>query len=228
VAIVDVDELRRLARRAGSAGMPLAVHAIGDLAVSEVLDALESTQEHWGHLTMRPRIEHVQLVRPEDLTRAAQLGIALSVQPAMLVSDRDEAEARWGDRTSRAFAYRSMLDAGCGLLLGSDAPIEELSPLAALHAATTRDGGAHGLAPKRGAWHPEQRLDPESALLASTAWPADATGVGDRLGRLVPGRWADLVVLSDDPLTVPVADIEVVATMVGGRWTHGAANLGLR
>jgi predicted amidohydrolase YtcJ len=228
VAITPIDELRRLARRAGAAGLPLAVHAIGDRAVSDVLDALEATREHWDQLPMRPRIEHAQLTRMDDLARAAALGIALSVQPTMLVTDRDEADARWDARTDRAYAYRSMLDAGCGILLGSDAPIEDMNPLAAIHAAVTRDGGAHGLPTARGAWHPEQAIDPESALLASTAWPADATGVAHRLGRLVPGRDADLVVLSGDPLSEPVADIEVVATMVGGRWTYGAANLGVR
>jgi predicted amidohydrolase YtcJ len=228
VAVVSGDELRSFARRAGAAGLPLAVHAIGDRAVSDVLDALEATQEHWSHLAMRPRIEHAQLMRSSDIARAAQLGIALAVQPAMLVRDRDEADARWGERTERAYAYRAMVDAGCGILLGSDAPIEDLRPLAAIHAAVARDGGAHGLGPSRGAWHPEQAIDPETALLASTAWPADATGVGHRLGRLVPGREADLVVLSDDPLTTPIGDIEIVATMVGGRWTYGAANLGMR
>lgn len=227
IAIVDGDELRRLARRAGGAGLPLVVHAIGDLAFTEVVDALEATSEHWSHLALRPRIEHAQLVLPQDLERCARLGIALAVQPTMLVSDRDEAEARWGSRTERAYAYRSMVDAGCGILLGSDAPIEDLHPLAAMHAAVSRDGGAHGLSAARGGWHPEQAIDAETALLASTAWPADATGEAHRLGRLVPGRQADLVVLSDDPLTAPIADIEVVATMVGGRWTAGAANLGL-
>jgi predicted amidohydrolase YtcJ len=132
VVIVDGDALRTYARRAGAAGMPLAVHAIGDRAVTDVLDALEATQEHWSHLAMRPRIEHAQLVRTEDLVRAASLGVALAVQPSMLVTDRDEAEARWGDRTDRAYAYRSMVDAGCGILLGSDAPIEDLRPLAAI------------------------------------------------------------------------------------------------
>jgi predicted amidohydrolase YtcJ len=229
VAIVVGEQLRRFAQRAGAAGLPLAVHAIGDRAVTAVLDALEATEEHWSHLTMRPRIEHAQLVRTDDLARAARLGVALAVQPAMLVADRDEADARWGaERTDRAYAYRSMVDAGCGILLGSDAPIEDLRPLAAMHAATVRDGGAHGLGEARGAWHPEQAIDAETALLASTAWPADATGEAHRLGRLVPGREADLVVLSDDPLTTPFAELEVVATMVGGRWTHGAANLGVR
>ena len=146
----------------------------------------------------------------------------------MLVSDRDEASARWGERTARAYAYRSMVDAGCGILLGSDAPIEDLRPLAALHAATTRTGGAHGLPSLDNPFHPEQAIDPETALLATTAWPADATGEAHRLGRLVPGREADLVVLSGDPLATPFADLEVVATMVGGRWTYGAANLGVR
>ena len=228
VAIVPASELRSLARRAGAAGLPLAVHAIGDRAFTDVLDALEATREHWDHLAMRPRIEHAQLVRFDDLARAAKLGVALAVQPSMLVSDRDEADARWGERTERAYAYRAMVDAGCGILLGSDAPIEDLRPLAALHAATDRDGGAHELGDARGPWHPEQALDAETALLASTAWPADATGVGHRVGRLVPGREADLVVLSADPLSTPFADLEVVATMVGGRWTYGAANLGVR
>lgn len=228
VAITSPDELRSLARRAGAAGLPLAVHAIGDLAVTNVLDALEASREHWDQLPMRPRIEHAQLVRVEDLDRAARLGVALSVQPSMLVSDRDEASARWGERTARAYAYRSMVDAGCGILLGSDAPIEDLCPLAALHAATTRTGGAHGLPPLDDPFHPEQAIDPETALLAATAWPADATGEAHRLGRLVPGREADLVVLSGDPLATPFADLEVVATMVGGRWTYGAANLGVR
>jgi predicted amidohydrolase YtcJ len=228
VAVVSGDELRSYARRAGAAGLPLAVHAIGDRAVTEVLDALEATEEHWAHLAMRPRIEHAQLVRPGDLDRAARLGVALAVQPSMLVSDRDEADARWGERCTRAYAYRSMVDAGCGILLGSDAPIEDLRPLAAIHAAITRDGGAHGLPDARGPWHAEQAIDAETALLASTAWPADATGVGHRLGRLVPGREADLVVLSADPLTTPPGELEIVATMVGGRWTYGAANLGMR
>ncbi len=217
-AVTAPNALRDLARRAGAAGVPLAVHAIGDRAFTDVLDALEATSEHWQHLPMRPRIEHSQLARVEDLARAASLGIALSVQPSMLVTDRELAIERWGEhRTARAYAYRSMVDAGCGLLLGSDAPVEALDPLAAIRAAVTRDG-----------WHPEQAIDPETALLASTAWPADAAGESHRLGRLVPGRDADLVVLSGDPLADALDDIEVVATMVGGRWTYGAANLPTR
>jgi len=174
---------------------------------------------------MAPRIEHAQLMVPADIARCGELGIALSVQPTHLVEDRDLVDECWGsERAANAFAFRSMTDAGCGLLLGSDAPIEDLNPLAALHAATARDGGAHGLKASHGSWHVEQALTPELALLASTAWPADALGLSAELGRLVPGRRADLVVLSDDPLTTPFADIKIVATMVGGRWTYGAAS----
>ncbi|MCZ4496560.1 MAG: amidohydrolase family protein, partial [Thermoleophilia bacterium] len=222
VRMLDRDELRRLARSAAQLGMPLLVHAIGDRAFSEVVDALDATRDAWGGLSMRPRIEHAQLVRFDDVARCAELGIDLAVQPSMLVSDRDEAEARWGERTQRAYAYRLQLDAGCRLLFGSDAPIEDIAPLAAMHAATTRDGGAHGLAAARGPWHPEQSIDPMSALLATTAWPADSAGLGAELGRLTPGRRADLVVLDRDPLTTSLDQVSVVATMVAGQWVHGA------
>lgn len=225
VPITAGDDLRRLARRAAAAGFPLVVHAIGDAAFTDVVDAFEATQDHWSDLPMRPRIEHAQLARRADIERCARLGIGLGIQPTHLVSDRDGAEQAWGDRLEDAYAWRTMLDAGCGVLLGSDAPIERLTPLAAIHAAVYRDGGAHGLAAARGGWRPEQAMTPEEAMLASTAWPADAMGRGEQAGRLVPGRDADLVVLSGDPLSGETASIEVVATMVAGRWTWGAPNL---
>ena len=143
-----------------------------------------------------------------DIARCAALGISLSVQPTMLVSDRDQADALWGSmRTPNAFAYRSMLDAGCDLRFGSDAPIEPLHPLAAIHAAVHRDGGAHDLPPSRGAWHPEQRISAEAALRASIAGP------------LAPGAPADLVILDGDP-RASTANLRVRRTMLAGRWTH--------
>jgi predicted amidohydrolase YtcJ len=210
--------MQQLAIEAAQAGLPLLIHAIGDAAVTNAVDALEATIDHWSVLDLRPRIEHAQLIRPEDATRCAQLGIALSVQPSMLLSDQVLLARHWGDRRDRAFAFRTMLDAGCGLLFGSDAPVEDLDPLAAIRAAVERPGDACA----------DQVIDVETALLATTAWPADAAGLGDVRGRLTPGRQADLAVLSGNPLTDPLESIEVVATMVGGRWTFGAANLGLR
>src|SRR5690606_251557 len=146
------------------------------------------------------RIEHAQLARPEDIARCSALGIALSVQPQMLASDRTEATARRGARTAHAYAYRALLDATCHLLFGSDAPIEDIDPLGAMHAAVDRDGG----------WHAEQALTPAEALAASTSRP------------LMPGAPADLTVLSAHPLRTPLDEVEVVAAMLAGRWTHGA------
>lgn len=225
IPLLDESALRRLSIEAGQAGLPLLVHAIGDAAATAVVDALEATQEHWLHLPVPPRIEHLQLVRADDIARCARLGIVASVQPTHLVTDRDAVEAHWSDRLEGAYAWRTMLAAGMGLVLGSDAPIEDLRPLAALHAATARDGGAHGLAAARGPWRPAESLEPADALAACTSWAADAGGMGGARGRLSPGRDADLVVLTDDPLRVGFDRVEVVATMVGGRWTHGAANL---
>lgn len=225
VTITPRHELERIAHEAAAAGLPIFVHAIGDAAVHATVEALAATHAAWSQLGVRPRIEHAQLADPGDIERCAELGIVLSVQPTHLVEDRDLADARWGSsRTANAFALRTMVDAGATVLLGSDAPIEDLRPLAAIHAAVHRDGGAHGLAPARGSWHPEQQIDVDTALRASTSWAHDAMGSGAHIGRLVPGRAADLVVLSGDPYCEPLDAIEVVATMVGGRWTHGAAS----
>jgi predicted amidohydrolase YtcJ len=225
VALLDREQLEELARDAAAAGFPLLIHAIGDAACTTAVDALAATSEQWSRLHACPRIEHAQVMRIEDMRRCAELGIALSIQPSHLLTDRDLAERAWADRLDDAYAWQAMVEAGCRILLGSDAPVEPISPLGALTTATTRDGGAHGLSPSRGPWRVDQCLDPMDALRACTSWAADATGTASWVGRLTPGRVADLVVLSDDPMDVGWANVEVVATMVHGRWTYGAANL---
>lgn len=220
VPMLDAGAIAEIARRAGEAGLALSVHAIGDAAVTAVVDGLEATRAAWSHLIASPRIEHVQLARPEDLRRCAELGIVLSVQPSHLITDRDVAEARWGDRCEHAYAYRSMLDVGAPLLLGSDAPVEELDPLAAIRAAVARAGDG-----SQAPWHPEQAISAREALHASTAAIADAVGMSGIYGRLTPGHAADCVVLSDDPLTGDIGSIDVVATMVDGRWVAGRTRL---
>jgi predicted amidohydrolase YtcJ len=220
VPIMDRDALTELAQRAGEARLPLLVHAIGDAAATAVIDAMVTTKELWSASSLAPRIEHAQLMRSEDIARCADHGIALSVQPTHLLTDRNTADERWGDRAERAYAYRSMVDAGAMVLLGSDAPIEDLDPLAAIRAAVLR------AAPGDNPWHPEQALTPEQAVACSTSVVADATGVTGQFGRLTPGHAADCVVLSGDPTTDPLENIEIVATMVDGRWVHGRANLG--
>lgn len=217
VRITRGDELALLVRRAAAAGWPVAVHAIGDAANREALDAFERTSEAWRPRGLRPRIEHAQLLDPADLPRFAALGVAASVQFSHAPSDRDLAERHWGDRLAGAYAFRSLVDSGAVVANGSDAPIEELDPLLGLRAGVLRtlDG--------RPAWQPHQAVTVEQALAASTVAPAWLSQDERRSGRLLPGFLADLVVLDRDPVTCPpeeLCELTVVATMVGGRWVH--------
>jgi hypothetical protein len=141
------------------------------------------------------------------------------VQFSHAPSDRDLAERFWPDRLDGAYAFRSLWDSGAVVANGSDAPVEELDPLAGIHAGVLRT------IDDRPGWHAEQALTMEQALLASTVNPAWLAGDVRRRGKLLPGYLADLVVLSRDPLDCPLDEldsIEVVATMVGGRWVHNA------
>jgi len=211
VEITTREELADVVRRGARAGWPVAVHAIGDRANRNALDAFEETRDLWMPLGLRHRIEHAQCLAPEDLPRFADLGIAASVQFSHAPSDRDLAERFWAGRLDAAYAYRSLIDAGAVVANGSDAPIEELDPWAGICAGVLRD------------WHPGQAVTLEQALAATTIAPAWLTGDERRLGKLVPGYLADLVVLDRDPFAIPpeeLADVEVVATMVGGRWIH--------
>ncbi|HVM69715.1 MAG TPA: amidohydrolase [Gaiellaceae bacterium] len=217
VSITSGEELREIVRAGAAAGWPVAVHAIGDLANREALDAFEATQDVWRPLGLRHRIEHAQCLHPDDLPRFAQLGIACSVQFSHAPSDRDLAERFWGDRLEGTYAFRSLLESGALLANGSDAPVEELDPLAGIAAGVTRT------IDDRPAWRPEEALTLEQALHAQIVAPAWLSGDERRRGRLLPGWLADLVVLDRDPFAVDpeeLGDLQVVATMVGGRWVH--------
>lgn len=199
--LVPPDELQPLLRRATEAGLECAVHAIGDRANGLALDAFAATGA-------RGRIEHAQLLTPDDLPRFAELGLVASVQPEHAVDDRDVADRYWAGCTHRAFAYRSLLDAGVPLVLGSDAPVAPLDPWIALAAAVrrTRDD--------RPSWHPEQEIPLAAALAASIG--AD--------GPIAVGRVADLVITDLDPVdhVDRLRTMPVTGTLLGGRWTHRA------
>jgi hypothetical protein len=212
VEITSGGELAEIVLAAAAAGFPVAVHAIGDRANRAALDAFASTRETWAPLGLRPRIEHAQLLAPDDVERFAQLGVAASVQFSHAPSDRDLADRFWADKTTGAYAYRSLVDSGAVVANGSDAPIEELDPLAGIRAGVRRT------IDERQPWHPEQALSVQQAFEATTVAPAWLAGEERRRGRLLPGFAADLVVLDRDPWED--LDARVIATMVAGRWVH--------
>jgi len=218
VEITSRDELAEIVRCGAAAGFPVAVHAIGDRANRDALDAFEATRDAWEPLGLRHRIEHAQLLAPEDVGRFSALGVAASVQFTHAPSDRDLADDFWAGETDRAYAFRSLLEAGAVVANGSDAPVEELDPLLGIRAGVLRT------LDHRAAWHPEQALSVDEAVHATTVAPAWLARDEACRGKLVPGFLADLVVLDRDPFACApseLADVEVVATMLGGRWIFG-------
>jgi predicted amidohydrolase YtcJ len=217
VTITSGEQLAEVIREGARLGWPVGVHAIGDRANREALDAFESTRDVWAPLGLRHRIEHAQCLAPDDVGRFAALGVACSVQFSHAPSDRDLAERFWPDKTEGAYAFRSLWQSGALVANGSDAPVEELDPLAGIRAGVRRS------IDERPAWHPEQCLTIEETLLASIVNPAWLSRDERRRGKLLPSYLADLVVLSRDPVECPpdeLETVEIVATMVGGRWVH--------
>jgi hypothetical protein len=220
--LIDGEELAEIGIRAAEGGWALSVHAIGDRANHEVLDALSTVRAHErgrGAPLLRHRIEHLQVMHPDDLTRPAELGVVASMQPIHALSDMAMAERFWGERTRHAYAWRAQLEAGARLAFGSDAPVESPNPFWGLHAAVGRrrlDGS-----PGPDGWHPQQKLQLREALSAYTLGPAYAAGWEGVQGQLRPGGWADLIVLDRDPFECEVeelAALKPVGTMVGGEW----------
>ncbi|HLU12302.1 MAG TPA: amidohydrolase, partial [Oceanobacillus sp.] len=227
IVVVDKEEMAELVSRASAAGLPSTIHAIGDRAVHDVLDVYESVRREESERgeprsTRRHRIEHVQLIHPDDVQRLAELDVIASMQPIHATSDYERADLYWGSRTPYSYNPRLQLDQGVVVALGSDAPYDTVGPLKGIHAAVTRQR-ADG-SPGSEGWNPSARLTVDEALRGFTIAPAYAAGMEDRLGKLMPGYLADLVVLDRDLYAVPpseILDIQVLATMVGGVWQYG-------
>ncbi len=222
ILILDSDHLFEFGRQASENGLGLAVHAIGDRAVREVLEGftrLRVYEQEQGLPALRHRIEHVQTIHPEDAGRLAGLDLIASMQPVHAPSDMFMADQALGERAAWSYAWRTQLQNGTRLIFGSDAPVENPNPFHGLHAAVTRrrpDG-----TPGPEGWHPEQRLTIDEALAGFTINPAYAAGMEGTLGRLLPGFLADLIVVDNDPFTCDPAElyaIQPVATMVDGNW----------
>lgn len=226
IAVTDEEEMRTLVSRASALGLPATIHAIGDRAVRRVLNVYEAVRQEEAasgipRAARRHRIEHVQIVHPDDADRLAKLEIIASMQPIHATSDYEMAERYWGARCRLAYNARMQIDQGVVVAFGSDSPIDPFEPLRGIYAAVARrrpDG-----TPGPEGWYPDLRLTMEEALRGFTVGPAYAAGMEHRLGRLAPGFLADLVVLDRDLMTIPVdevLDVQVAAAMVGGMWRH--------
>jgi len=212
------EQMEQISREALRRGYQVCVHAIGDRANRMVLDAFQRALSLVPSGDPRFRIEHAQILSPDDVPRLSRLGIIASMQPVHATSDMLWVPARVGeDRLAGAYAWRSLLDSPARLAFGSDAPVEHWNPFDGLFAAVTRQD--HDLRPE-GGWLPGERLSREEALRAYTLGGAYAAFEEKEKGTVTPGKLADLVVLDGDYFEVPEAEIWKVSpemTILGGK-----------
>jgi predicted amidohydrolase YtcJ len=209
--------------RADAAGLQLCTHAIGDAGISTILDLYTQVAAAHGADDRRWRIEHAQHMAAKDFDRFARLGVIASVQPYHAIDDGRWAEGRIGhDRASRTYAFRTFLEHGVRLAFGTDWPVAPLDPMLTLYAATTR-ATLDGKHPQ--GWFPEQKLSIRESIAAYTMGSAYAEFQEHDKGSITPGKLADFVLLSADPLAVPAEElprIRVFETWIGGERIYSA------
>jgi len=216
--VTPPEQLRAISFRAADAGLQVCVHAIGDRANRIVLDTFAACRARTGATDARHRVEHAQVLHPDDIPRFGELGVIASMQPTHLTSDMPWARDRLGpERVKGAYAWRRLLESGARICAGSDFPIEHVNPLYGLHSAITR---RRTDSPGEGVYGADQCMTPEEALRAFTTEAAWAAFQEEDRGVLSPGRRADITVLPFDPLRVDperLRTARIVATIVGGR-----------
>ncbi|CAB5104811.1 Amidohydrolase 3 [Olavius algarvensis associated proteobacterium Delta 3] len=219
--LMDMAALARDIDKADAAGLSVMVHAVGDRANRELIDIFESLEIRRARAGTPPppiphRIEHVQMIRPEDADRLGKLNLALCVTPANMVLDMNLIDSAVGENGRWAYAFRRLMDTGAPVMFSSDCPVTDPDPILGMHAAVTRQR-ADGT-PEHG-WYPESRVTAAEALAAYTVTPAAAHKISD-LGAIAPGYKADLTVLSRNILEVPPSqwpEIGVDMTLFDGR-----------
>jgi hypothetical protein len=219
--LFDRERLSALTHAAIQKGFQVCVHAIGDRATHETLNALQEALSNSESGDYRLRIEHVQFVRPSDIPRFGILRIIPSVQPSHAIADRKTVADRFGKESFEgAYPWKSFLNAGAHLIAGSDFPFERVSPLWTFYCTVTRQDSMGQ--PKAG-WMPHERLSQEEAIRALTYEPAYAAFEENDRGTLAPGKLADLTILSDDILANDVRAVlraEVAGTVIGGTFVY--------
>ena len=213
-----IEYLRSVAVQALRNGFQFNIHAIGDRANREVLDAFEYALGQVPTADHRFRVEHAQIIHRQDIPRFAQLGVIPSMQGSHQSSDAPMAMNRIGwTRAQGAYAWRSLLSTGVVIPNGTDFPVEAVNPFIGFHALVSRQDASNWPA---GGWFPAERMTREEALLSMTLWPAYASFTEDVGGSLTPGKYADFVVLTQDIMTVAperILETRVLMTVLGGR-----------
>ncbi len=199
VPVVAGGELSEAVAQASRAGWPVWIHAIGDRAVREAIDAIVAARR-LEPMRLPHRIEHAQCVRPRDARRMARAGIVASMQPCHLLGDIANAERYWPRATRYTHAWRSLRDAGVPLALGSDVPVESIDPRRSFFAGATRTDEQGAPA---GGWFPQERLEAHELLAGFALGAAHVIGNATPRGRIAPGHLADFTVWLDDPCETP-------------------------
>jgi predicted amidohydrolase YtcJ len=219
MALTPVSDIEKAAMKADRAGLSVMVHAIGDRANKEIIAMFGRIEARATTRCMIPhRIEHVQMVLPQDLEKFSNLkNMAVSCQPNNLSLDISMIDACAGSRAEYAYTLKSILKTGIPLMFSSDAPVADPNPLAGIYSAVTRK--RMDKTPKQG-WYRDQALSVEQAVKAYTITPAMASGVGNRLGSVSRGKLADLIVLDQDIFRIDpdkIAETRVDLTIFDGR-----------
>jgi predicted amidohydrolase YtcJ len=214
---ISQDELETALRRVFSCGFQAGVHAIGDAANRQVMDAYEKVLAEFPDNPGRHRMEHAQILHPDDIARFGKLGVIAAMQPTHATSDMYWADERLGpDRLAGAYPWQSLLNSGARLAFGSDFPVEEVNPMLGIFAAVTRQD-TRGW--PQGGWLPGERVSREAAIRAFTLDAAYAGFMEQLTGSLETGKRADFIVLDQDIMRIPaadIADLRVAETWVDG------------
>ena len=221
--LTQPEQMTPLFSKVIGAGFQLNYHAIGDKANHAALNEYEATFASLGGQSLRHRIEHAQVIAPDDLARFSALGVLPSMQPTHATSDKNMAEDRLGkERIKGAYAWKTLLESGSRLPLGSDFPVELANPFYGLHAAVTRQDRNNQ--PVNG-WYANEALTIEQAFKGFTLDAAYAAHMEDTLGTLTPGTWADFILVDQDIFSIDPKDIwktQVLATYVAGKQVYSA------
>ncbi|MEP7087910.1 MAG: amidohydrolase family protein [Gemmatimonadota bacterium] len=221
--VSTLEHLTAMSTLALKHGFQVSTHAIGDRGNRNALDAYQAALDAVPTADARLRIEHAQIISPQDIPRFAQLGVIPSMQASHQTSDMPWAERRLGsERIRGAYAWRSLLNTGVVIPNGTDFPVEHVNPIITFHSSVTRQDADNMPA---GGWYPDQRMTREEALRSMTLWPAYAAFQENELGSITVGKYADFTVLDRDIMTVAperILGAHVVSTYVGGTAVYHA------